>query len=128
MFVVALFATGVALFLVELGVEDMADLTQMAGLIKPKSMEGLIEILSPHIIGMGLMLFVVAHFLLFSKKFSQAFSLKVFVALALVILTDQFSYLFISIGWEMFGWVKLFMLLVYASLLSVLVWMVASSL
>ena len=128
MFVVALFATGVALFLVELVVEDMADLTQQAGLIKPKSMEGLIEILSPHIIGMGLMLFVVAHFLLFSKKFSQVFSLKVFVALALVILTDQISYLFISMGWEMFGWVKLFMLFVYASLLSVLVWMVASSL
>lgn len=128
LFVVALFTTGVTLFITELGVEELTQLSQVAEMIKPKSFEGIIEILSPHIIGMGLMLFVVAHFLLFSKKFTQAFSLKLFIALAFVILVDQSAYLFVSMGWTMFGWVKVFTLLIYASLLAVLVWMVAISL
>ena len=128
LFVLALFTTGVALFLLELGVLDMDTFAQLIAEIKPKSIEGIIEILSPHIIGMGLLLFVVAHFLLFSGKYTQVFSLKVFSALALVILIDQSAYLFISMGWEMFGWVKVLSLLLFAILLSLLVWMVATSL
>jgi len=127
-FVVAVFASGLTLFFVELGVGDLDTFSTVISQMKPKSIEGIIEILTPHIMGMGLMLFVVAHFLLFSKKFSHTFSFRVFLALVFVVLIDQSAYLFISSGFEIFGWVKVFSLLVYAFLLSLLVWMVAISL
>ena len=120
-FVVLLFVSGVWLWLLEMDI-DISNIT------KPKSIEGIIEIVSPHIIAMGLMLFVLSHFLLSSTKFTHSTSLRIFLALSIVILLDQSAYLFIFIGWEIFGWVKVVSLLVYGILLSLLVWMLLVSL
>lgn len=115
LFVILLLASGVALFWLELAIES-------------KSIETIIEILTPHLIGMGLTLFVIAHFLLSSTKFTQNFSLKIFLALAVIILLDQSSYLFILMGFEVFGWIKLVSLLLYILLSLVLLWMLGVSL
>lgn len=115
LFLVLLIISGVALFWLERGLET-------------KSIESIIEILTPHIVGMGMTLFVVAHFLLSSTKFTQHFSLKIFLALAMVTLLDQFSYLFILMGFEVFGWIKLVSLLLYILLSFGLLWMLSISL
>ena len=114
-FVVLTLSSGVALFLVENGLNP-----------KEKSFEGLIEIVSPHLLGMSIMLFVVTHFLLFSRKYSQKFSLKIFLAVVFLMILDQSSYFFMFI--ECFSLVKIFSMLGYILGVIILLWMIFFSL
>jgi len=101
-FVLLTVGSGVALFLVENGFTP-----------KAKSFETIMELLSPHLLGMSIVLFVVTHFLLFSKKYTQKFSLKVFLWVVLFMMFDQSSYLFILMGLEWFSVVKLVSIVFY---------------
>ena len=87
LYVLLTISTGLTLFFVENGLN-----------IQVKSFESIVEILSPHLIAMGLTLFVVAHFLLFSGRFKQIFSLKVFLLVSLFIVLDQSMYMFMAWG------------------------------
>ena len=101
-FVLFTIGSGVALFLLENGI-----------IPKAKSFEGFIEIVSPHILGMSIMLFIVTHFLLFSTKYTQQLSLKIFLWVVVFMVFDQSSYLFMFMGLECFSMVKVFTILGY---------------
>ena len=109
-YVVAILATGVWLFLLSqgLGTADiMQTLTKIVTLPEPKSLHNFIEVATPHLFAMGTLIFVVAHFMLFSTKVSQSFSLRVSVLLFGVALLNIATYLLIITGFVVSGWIKL---------------------
>ena len=108
-YVVAILATGVWLFLLSqgLGTTDiMQTLTKVVTLPEPKSLHNFIEVATPHMFAMGTLIFVVAHFMLFSTKVSQKFSLRVSVLLFSVALLNVAAYLLIIFGVVVSGWIK----------------------
>jgi len=130
-YVVAILATGVWLFLLSqgLGSSDIVQtLTQIATLPEPKSLHNVIEVATPHLFAIGTLIFVVAHFMLFSTKVSQLFSLRVSVLLFVVALLNIASYLAIIFGFVVSGWVKLVTLVVFVLLFLLLLGMVSFSL
>jgi len=130
-YVVAILATGMWLFLLSqgLGSSDIVQtLTQIATLPEPKSIHNFIEVATPHMFAMGTLIFVVAHFMLFSTKFSQKFSLIVSLLLFVVALLNISAYLFISLGVVVSGWIKLLSLGLFVLLFLLLLCMVAFSL
>jgi len=130
-YVVAILATGVWLFLLSqgLGSSDLLQtLTHIATLPEPKSLHNFIEVATSHLFAMGTVIFVVAHFMLFSTKISQRFSLRVSVLLFIVALLNILAYLFIIFGVVVSGWIKLLSLALFVLLFLLLLCMVAFSL
>jgi len=130
-YVVAILATGVWLFLLSqgLGSSDIVQtLTQIATLPEPKSLHNFIEVATPHLFAIGSLIFVVAHFMLFSTKVSQRFSLRVSVLLFIVAFLNILAYLLIIFGVVVSGWIKLLSLGVFVLLFLLLLGMVAFSL
>ena len=130
-YVVAILATGVWLFLLSqgLGSSDIVQtLTQIATLPEPKSLHNFIEVATPHLFAIGTLIFVVAHFMLFSTKISQRFSLRVSVLLFIVAFLNILAYLLIIFGVVVSGWIKLLSLGVFVLLFLLLLGMVAFSL
>jgi len=130
-YVIAILATGVWLFLLSQGLgssDIMQILTQIAMKTEPKSLHNFIEVATPHIFAMGILIFVVAHFMLFSTKVSQKFSLRVSVLLLIVALLNILAYLLIIFGVVVSGWVKLLSLELFVLLFLLLLGMVAFSL
>ena len=130
-YVVAILATGMWLFLLSqgLGSSDIVQtLTQIATLPEPKSIHNFIEVATPHMFAMSILIFVVAHFMLFSTKVFQKFSLRVSVLLLIVALLNILAYLLIIFGVVVSGWVKLLSLELFVLLFLLLLGMVAFSL
>lgn len=110
-FVVAILVSGVWLFLLSQGLSNSDVLETLKSVIytpDPRSLHSFIEVATPHMFAMGTILFVVAHFMLFSTKVSQKFSLIVSLFLFATALFNISAYLFISFGFFVSGWIKLF--------------------
>ena len=130
-YVVAILATGVWLFLLSqgLGTTDITQtLTKAITLTEPKSLHNFIEVATPHLFSMATLIFVVAHFMLFSTNISQRFSLRVSVLLFGVALLNIAAYLLIITGFVVSGWIKLVSMGLFVLLFLVLLCMVAFSL
>lgn len=109
-YTVAILGTGVWLFLLSQGLgsnEILTTLTKIIDTPAPKSMHHLVEVSAPHLFAMGMLIFVVAHFMLFSTRFSQKFSQKMSILLFIAALFNIGAYLFISLGLVVSGWIKL---------------------
>ena len=129
-YVIAILATGVWLFLLSQGLgssDILQTLTQISMFPKTKSLHNFIEVATPHMFAMGTLIFVVAHFMLFSTKISQRFSLRISVLLFIVALLNIAAYLLIITGVVVSGWVKLLSLGLFVLLFLMLLAMVAFS-
>ena len=130
-YVVSILATGVWLFLLSQGLgssDILQTLTKIVTLPEPKSLHNFIEVATPHMVAMSTLIFVVAHFMLFSTKISQRFSLRVSVLLFIAALLNITAYLLIIFGVVVSGWVKLLSLGLFVLLFLLLLGMVAFSL
>lgn len=131
-YVVLILASGLWLFLLSQGLDSSEGMLHTIQTIlhtpKPKSLHNFIEVAAPHMFAIGALIFVLAHFMLFSTKISQKVSLIVSMTLFVLALLNIFSYLAISFGLLVSGWIKLVSLLGFVLLFLVLLGMVAFSL
>ena len=130
LFVLGVLFSGTWLFLRAQGMEDEI-LQAVASLIDSpaaKSWHNFVEISTPHLFGMGLTLFVVAHFLLFSTKIPQRWSLQLSVILFGLMFFNIFAYGLIIAGVVVSGWVKLAAVFSFMVLFIILLGLVAISL
>ncbi len=111
LYVVAILLSGIWLFLLSQGLAggDILDIIQkISDAPLTKSLQGIIEVATPHMFAIGTLIFVVAHFMLFSTKVSKRVSLFVSLLLFASALLNILAYLFISFGFFVSGWIKLF--------------------
>ena len=130
-YVVAILLSGVWLFLLSQGLASSDILVTLINIVntpEPKSLHQFIEVATPHMFAMGTLIFVVAHFMLFSTKVSQKLSLRVSLLLFAVALFNISAYLFISFGFIVSGWIKLLSLLLFILVFIVILGLVAFSL
>ena len=130
-YVVAILLSGVWLFLLSQGLvsSDISQtFTKIINTPEPKSLHQFIEVATPHIFAMGTLIFVVAHFMLFSTKVSQKISLSVSLLLFAVALFNISAYLLISFGFIVSGWIKLLSLLFFILVFMVMLGLVTFSL
>ncbi len=132
LYTVVILATGIWLFLLSQGLNDLGSISATVQHIvhspEAKSLHNLVEVATPHMFAMGMMIFVVAHFMLFSTKISQRTSLIVALILFALALFNIVSYGAISFGLLMTGWVKLISLFLFVALFLILLLMVGFSL
>jgi hypothetical protein len=131
LYVLAILLSGVWLFLLSQGVNHTEVITAFEKILSDpveKSVHGLVEVVTPHLFSMTALIFVVAHFLLFSTKIPKRFSLVVTAVLFVTALINIFSYFLISVGVVMSGWIKLISLVLFLLVFFVLLLMVAFSL
>lgn len=130
-YIVAILVSGVWLFLLSQGLASadiLQTLTNIVNAPEPKSLHNFIEVATPHMFAMGTLIFVVAHFMLFSINVSQKFSLIVSLLLFTVALFNISAYLFISFGLVVSGWIKLFSMALFVFMFAVMLGLVAFSL
>ncbi len=130
-YVVAIIVSGLWLFLLSQGLASadiLQTLTNIVNAPEPKSLHNFIEVATPHMFAMGTLIFVVAHFMLFSTNVSQKFSLTVSLLLFTVALFNISAYLFISFGLVVSGWIKLFSIALFVFVFAVMLGLVAFSL
>ena len=130
-YVVAILLSGVWLFLLSQGLASSDILVTLINIVntpEPKSLHQFIEVAAPHMFAMGTLIFVVAHFMLFSTKVSQKLSLRVSLLLFAVALFNIFAYLLISFGFIVSGWIKLLSLLLFVLVFIVILGLVVFSL
>ncbi|QOR62424.1 hypothetical protein ACM66Z_02825 [Sulfurovum sp. ST-21] len=132
LYTLLILASGVWLFLLGQGLGENGSIVQtLNSLVSApvqKSLYQFVEIATPHLFAMGTLIFVTAHFMLFSTKISQKFSLKVAMLLFTAALLDIAAYLLISTGLVVSGWVKIVALVLFVFLFLLLLGMVAFSL
>lgn len=132
LYVLALLGTGIWLFLLSQGLESSGSLpgTLQKILHSPeaKSLHNFVEVATPHLFAMGVMVFVVAHFMLFSTKISQKNSLIVSMILFVLMFGNIFAYLLITFSIVSTGLMKLVSLGLFVVMFLVLLGMVAVSL
>ena len=130
-YIVAILLSGLWLFLLSQGLASsdiLQTLTKIINTPEPKSIHQFIEVATPHMFAMGTLIFVVAHFMLFSTKVSQKISLSVSLLLFAVALFNISAYLLISFGFIVSGWIKLLSLLLFVLMFIVMLGLVAFSL
>lgn len=130
-YVVAIIVSGLWLFLLSQGLASADILQTLINIVnapEPKSLHNFIEVATPHMFAMGNLIFVVAHFMLFSTNISQKFSLIVSLLLFTVALFNISSYLLISFGLVVSGWIKLFSMALFVLVFAVMLGLVAFSL
>lgn len=130
-YVVVILGTGLWLFLLSQGLGSSDIIKTLSDIVvKPeqKSLHNFIEVATPHLFAIGTLIFVVAHFMLFSTKISQKFSLVVSTLLFVLGLLNVVAYLPIILGLVVLGWIKLVSMGVFVLLFLVLLGMVAFSL
>ena len=131
-YVVLILMSGLWLFLLSQGFESsesvMSTLKNVITTPAVKSVEGLIEVVTPHLFAIGTLIFVTAHFMLFSTKVSQKVSLIVAMLLFVFALFDIFSYFAITFGLVVSGWIKLVAMSVFVLLFLVILGLVGFSL
>ncbi len=110
-YVILILMSGVWLFLLSQGLDSSEHVisTLKSFIVSPaeKSIQGLIEVATPHLFAIGTLVFVAAHFMLFSTKVSQNLSLRVSMLLFVFALFDIFAYFAITLGLVVSGWIKL---------------------
>ncbi len=130
-YTIAILGTGVWLFLLSQGLANfglMQTLKEIIAQPEPKSFYGFVEVATPHMFAIGTLIFVVAHFLLFSTKISQIFSLRVSILLFILAFLNIGAYLAIIFGLIVSGWIKLFSITLFVLLFLFMLSMVAFSL
>ena len=130
-YVVAILATGIWLFLLSQGLSSstiMQTLTQIVTVPEPKSLHNFIEVATPHLFAIGTLIFVVAHFMLFSTKVSQKLSLRISILLFILAFFNIVLYLPIVFGLLVSGWIKLLCMGLFVGVFLLLLGMVAFSL
>jgi hypothetical protein len=130
-YVVAILVTGVWLFLLSQGLgssDILQTLTQIATVPEPKSLHNFIEVATPHFFAIGTLIFVVAHFMLFSTKVSQKVSLRISILLFILAFLNIVIYLPIVFGLLVSGWIKLLSMGLFIGVFLVLLGFVAFSL
>lgn len=113
LYTMAILVSGVLLFLLSQGLGEESVAMTLSNIIHSpvtKSIYGLVEVATPHLASMGMIIFLVAHFLLFSTNFSKRFSKKISIVLFGVAFANIFSYFLISFEIFASGWVKLCMM------------------
>lgn len=132
LYIVLILGSGLWLFLLSQGLSSAESMIHTIQTIiytpKPKSLHNFIEVAAPHMFAIGTLIFVAAHFMLFSTKISQKVSLIVAMILFILALFNIFSYLAISFGLLVSGWIKLVSLSGFVLLFLVMLGMVAFSL
>ncbi|HEY9189891.1 MAG TPA: hypothetical protein VIM88_03415 [Sulfurovum sp.] len=132
LYVILILMSGVWLFLLSQGLDSSENVisTLKSFIVSPaeKSIQGLIEVAAPHLFAIGTLLFVAAHFMLFSTKVSPKVSLRVSMLLFLFALFDIFAYFAITLGLMVSGWIKLAALSGFVLLFLLLLGLVAISL
>ncbi len=131
LYVVAILFSGIWLFLLSQGLASadiLQTFTHIVTTPEPKSLHSFIEVATPHMFAMGTLIFVVAHFMLFSTKVSKKLSLTVSLVLFVVALFNISAYLFISFGLVVSGWIKLFSMGLFVLVLVFMLGLVAFSL
>lgn len=110
-YVILILVSGLWLFLLSQGFNSsgsvMNTLKNIITAPAHKCVEGLIEVVTPHLFAIGTLIFVAAHFMLFSTKVSQKVSLVVAMVLFVFALFDIFAYFAITFGLLVSGWIKL---------------------
>ena len=131
-YVILILVSGLWLFLLSQGLDSSGSvintIKNVITIPEIKSMEGIIEVATPHIFAMGTLIFVAAHFMLFSTKISQKVSLIVAMILFVFALLDIFSYFSITFGLVVSGWIKLVSMLLFVLLFLLMLGMVGFSL
>ena len=111
LYVILILISGVWLFLLSQGLDSSENVitTLKNFIVSPaeKSIQGLVEVAAPHLFAIGTLLFVAAHFMLFSTKVSPKVSLRISMLLFVFALFDIFAYFAISLGLVVSGWIKL---------------------
>ena len=132
LFTLLILGTGLWLFFLSQGLAGaegfIATLDKIIQTPEAKSLHNFIEVATPHMFAMGALLFVVAHFMLFSTKISQRTSLIVSMLLFIFLLFNIFSYGAISLGVIASGWIKLLSIFLFIGMFLVLLGMVSVSL
>jgi len=132
LYTLLILGTGVWLFLLSQGLASSAGIFETLQTIietpEPKSLHNFFEVAAPHMFGMGSLMFVVAHFMLFSTKISQRTSLIVSMLLFIFLLFNIFSYGAISLGFLVSGWIKLLSMTLFLGMFMILLGMIAVSL
>ncbi len=132
LYTVLLLGSGLWLFLLSQGLASSegiaATLEKIILTPEPKSMHNFVEVATPHMFAMGTLVFVVAHFMLFSTKISQKISLIVSMILFVFLLFNIFSYGLISFEILSSGWIKLLSMLLFTGMFLLLLFMVGVSL
>ena len=127
-YTIVILGTGVWLFLLSQGLANSQSIVHTLQEIilapKEKSMHNFIEVATPHLFAMGTLVFVVAHFMLFSTKISQKFSLIISMLLFVFMLINIFSYTGIIFGVMVSGIIKLLTMSMFVGLFLVLLSMV----
>ncbi len=125
-------ASGLWLFLLPQGLAEtgnpVAALQQLVHTPAVKSWQQFVEIATPHLFAMGALIFIVAHFLLFSTRISRHFSMRLSLWLYIAALADISAYALIIAGIVTTGWIKLAVLAVFILLFLILLGAVAVSL
>ncbi len=102
--------TGIWLFIIKYGLTPSEVFTYFAGneelFVMKKSFEGLIETAVPHFMAISLIIFVYAHFLLFTKIISPSQKQFLIFGLFLTASVDIFSPFGMIYGFEFFAWLK----------------------
>ncbi len=131
-YVILILMSGLWLFLLSQGLECsesiIGTLKNVIASPAHKSIEGLIEVATPHLFAIGTLIFVTAHFMLFSTKFSQKMSLIVAMFLFIFALFDIFSYFAITFGVVVSGWIKLVAMSVFIAFFLLMLGLVGFSL
>ncbi|HQR73067.1 MAG TPA: hypothetical protein PLH07_04540 [Sulfurovum sp.] len=129
---VLIVASGVWLFLLSQGLDSAQSLMQTLKDIfytpEAKSVRGLIEVATPHLFAMGMLIFVAAHFMLFSTRVSKKTTAIVALMVFGFALFDILAYFMISFGWLVSGWMKLLAMVSFVSALTLLLSLLAFSL
>lgn len=110
-YVILILMSGLWLFLLSQGYDSsesiISTLKNLITAPADKSVEGLVEVVTPHLFAIGALIFVTAHFMLFSTNVSLSISLKAAMLLFAFALFDIFSYFAITLGLVVSGWIKL---------------------
>ena len=123
LYMIALLGSGIMLFFVESGLL----VSHQTFTIPLKSIEGIMEIAVPHLFGMGMLLFVLIHFLLMLKTSMYKGSKSLFIFSVIVIFLDQSSYLMMWTGVEILGWFKVMFVFMLSVLFGMIGWRVVRS-
>jgi hypothetical protein len=93
-----------------------------------ESMQRFVEVATPHLFAMGVLIFIIAHFLLFSRRVPMRVSMKLSTAVFVSALLDIAAYGMILSGMVVSGWVKLLAMALFIGLFFLLLLMVWISL
>ena len=130
-YVVAILVSGVWLFFLSQGLSSsdiLETFMNIGNAAEPKSLHHFIEVATPHMFAMGTVVFVLAHFMLFSTKISYKFSLRISTLLFTAVFFNILAYLCISFGVFVSGWIKLISMGLFVLVLLFMLGLVAFSL